>query len=56
MLVYGKHGMGQHFIGSALLHKFERLHVQNFDLSVLYGDSARVSAHGEGNRTDNADS
>lgn len=43
MLVYGPEGMGQQLIGQALLHKFERLHVQNFDLSVLFSDSARVS-------------
>lgn len=41
LLVYGAQGMGQSYIGKAILHKFERLHVQSLDLSVLYSDTAR---------------
>jgi len=40
--VYGAQGMGQPYIGKAILHKFERLHVQSLDLSVLFSDTARV--------------
>ena len=42
LLIHGLQGMGQGYIGSALLHKFERVHVQSFDLSVLYGDATRT--------------
>lgn len=41
LLVYGAQGMGQSYIGKAILHKFERLHVQSLDLSVLFSDTAR---------------
>lgn len=36
--------MGQQYLGGALLHKFERLHVQSFDLSALYSNPESVSA------------
>ena len=35
--------MGQQYLGSALLNKFEGLHVQSFDLPTLLEDSARVN-------------
>ncbi|GJN69012.1 hypothetical protein PLICBS_003058 [Purpureocillium lilacinum] len=37
-LIYGVHGMGQTYISSAILHYFEGLHVQNFDLPSLLAD------------------
>lgn len=40
LLIRGRQGMGQQHIGSALLNKFERLHVQSFDLATILGDSA----------------
>ena len=40
--MYGTQGMGQPYIGKAILHKLERLHVQSLDLSVLFSDTARV--------------
>ena len=43
LLIQGAQGMGQQYLGGAILHKFERLHVQSFDLSILYSDTARVS-------------
>jgi len=41
LLIGGEPGMGQTYIGSALLNHFEGLHVQNFDLPTIYSDSAR---------------
>ncbi|KAF1814902.1 AAA-domain-containing protein [Eremomyces bilateralis CBS 781.70] len=41
LLIRGGHGMGQNYLGSALLNKFETLHVQSFDLATLLEDSAR---------------
>lgn len=43
LLIRGVSGMGQHYLGAALLSKFEGLHVQNFDLATLMKDSTRVS-------------
>ncbi|KAK5990030.1 ATPase histone chaperone YTA7 [Cladobotryum mycophilum] len=37
-LIAGAHGMGQGYISSAILHYFEGIHVQNFDLPSLLGD------------------
>lgn len=41
LLVRGLEGMGQQYLGAALLNKFEGLHVQNFDLATLLKDSTR---------------
>ena len=41
LLIQGEPGMGQTYIGSAILNHFEGLHVQNFDLSTIYSDSTR---------------
>ncbi|KAF2815096.1 AAA-domain-containing protein [Mytilinidion resinicola] len=41
LLISGLQGMGQQYLGSALLNKFEGLHVQSFDLPTLLEDSAR---------------
>ncbi|KAG5976932.1 hypothetical protein E4U55_007149 [Claviceps digitariae] len=37
-LIYGLQGMGQNYLASAILHYFEGVHVQNFDLPALLGD------------------
>ncbi|KAF7556750.1 hypothetical protein G7046_g6220 [Stylonectria norvegica] len=37
-IIYGAGGMGQGYLASALLHHFEGVHVQNFDLPSLLGD------------------
>lgn len=42
LLITGEAGMGQGYISSALLHYFESVHVQRFDLPTLLGDG-RVS-------------
>ncbi|KAI0552940.1 hypothetical protein F4679DRAFT_30308 [Xylaria curta] len=39
LLVYGVQGMGQSYISAAILHYFEGVHVQNFDLPTIIGDS-----------------
>jgi SpoVK/Ycf46/Vps4 family AAA+-type ATPase len=44
LLIKGKQGMGQQYLGAALLSKLEGLHVQNFDMATLMKDSSRVSA------------
>ena len=43
LLIQGLPGMGQQYLGAALLSKFEGLHVQNFDMATLMKDSSRVS-------------
>ncbi|KAI9663911.1 MAG: hypothetical protein M1821_007401 [Bathelium mastoideum] len=42
LLIRGMQGMGQQYLGAALLHKFESLHVQSFDLATLLEDSSRA--------------
>ncbi|CAG8882803.1 unnamed protein product [Penicillium nalgiovense] len=41
LLLRGPHGMGQQYLAAALLHVFEGLHVQAFDLPTLLSDSTR---------------
>ncbi|OJJ31837.1 hypothetical protein ASPWEDRAFT_53635 [Aspergillus wentii DTO 134E9] len=41
MLLRGHQGMGQQYLAAALLHHFEGLHVQAFDLPTLLSDSTR---------------
>lgn len=41
LLVRGLHGMGQGYLGEALLHKFEDLFVQSFDIATLLEESSR---------------
>lgn len=41
-VIYGVSGMGQAYLASAILHHFEGVHVQNFDLPSLLADG-RVS-------------
>lgn len=43
LLIHGRQGMGQQYLGKAILRKFERLHVQSLDLSVIYGNTGSVS-------------
>ena len=42
LLIGGESGMGQAYLGGALLNHFEGLHVQSFDLPTIFSDSARV--------------
>ncbi|KAL4784257.1 hypothetical protein BJX76DRAFT_223662 [Aspergillus varians] len=41
LLLRGSLGMGQQYLAGALLHHFEGLHVQSFDLPTLLSDSTR---------------
>lgn len=42
LLIAGVPGMGQQYISAAILHHFERVHVQHFDVATILGDG-RVS-------------
>lgn len=42
LLAYGSPGMGQQYIGAALLHHLEGYHIQSFDLGTLLMDSSRT--------------
>ncbi|KAK3075990.1 TAT-binding protein-like protein 7, AAA ATPase [Teratosphaeriaceae sp. CCFEE 6253] len=41
LLIHGVQGMGQQYLGAALLSKLEGVHVQNFDMATLMKDSTR---------------
>lgn len=41
MLIGGEEGMGQGYIGAAILHHLEGFHVQGLDLATLVADSGR---------------
>lgn len=41
LLIRGSLGMGQQYLAGAVLHHFEGLHVQSFDLPTLLSDSTR---------------
>lgn len=41
VLIRGSQGMGQQYLAAALLHHFEGLHVQAFDLATLLSDSTQ---------------
>lgn len=41
LLIRGLQGMGQQYLAAAVLHQFEGLHVQSFDLATLLSDSTR---------------
>lgn len=41
LLIRGPQGMGQQYLAGAVLHHFEGLHVQSFDLPTLLSDSTR---------------
>lgn len=42
LLVYGKPGSGQTYLGPAILHHLEGFHVQSLDLATLMSDSTRT--------------
>uniref|UniRef100_A0A060T3C8 ARAD1C39556p n=1 Tax=Blastobotrys adeninivorans TaxID=409370 RepID=A0A060T3C8_BLAAD len=42
LLIHGRNGMGQNYIGSAILHHLEGVHVQILDIANLLSDSART--------------
>ncbi|KPM34063.1 Tat-binding 7 [Neonectria ditissima] len=42
LIIYGASGMGQGYLASAILHHFEGVHVQNFDLPSLLVDGRPV--------------
>ncbi|CBX94563.1 hypothetical protein LEMA_P120540.1 [Plenodomus lingam JN3] len=42
LLITGLQGMGQQYLGAALLNKIEGLHVQSFDLPTILEDSTRT--------------
>ncbi|KAK0197523.1 AAA-domain-containing protein [Armillaria mellea] len=42
MVLYGPPGMGQGYIGAAILHHLEGYHVQSLELGTLMGDSTRT--------------
>lgn len=41
LLVHGSAGMGQNYIAAAVLHHFEKVHVQSFALATLMGDATK---------------
>ncbi|EMC94550.1 hypothetical protein BAUCODRAFT_73927, partial [Baudoinia panamericana UAMH 10762] len=41
LLIHGLQGMGQQYLGAALLGKLEGIHVQSFDMATLMKDSTR---------------
>ena len=43
IIIHGDEGLGQTFIGSALLHFLEGYNIQNLDIANLLSDSTRVS-------------
>ncbi|KIK70579.1 hypothetical protein GYMLUDRAFT_148547 [Collybiopsis luxurians FD-317 M1] len=42
VILHGPVGMGQSYVGAALLHHLEGYHVQSLELGTLMGDSART--------------
>ena len=42
VFMHGPIGMGQNYVGAAVLHHLEGYHVQSLELGVLMGDSTRV--------------
>lgn len=42
LLIHGHQGMGQQYLGKAVLRKFERVHMQSLDLSIIYGNTGSV--------------
>lgn len=41
-MIYGPPGMGQQYIGAAILHHLEGFHIQSLDLGTLLSDSTRT--------------
>lgn len=44
VVIHGPVGMGQGYVGAAVLHHLEGYHVQSLELGTLLGDSTRVSS------------
>jgi SpoVK/Ycf46/Vps4 family AAA+-type ATPase len=42
LLVHGASGMGQQYLGAAILHHLEGYHIQSFDLGTLLSDSTKT--------------
>lgn len=42
LLIHGTPGMGQQYLGAAVLHYLEKVHVQSFDLATLMEDATRA--------------
>jgi hypothetical protein len=42
VVLHGPIGMGQVYVGAAILHHLEGYHVQSLELGTLLGDSTRV--------------
>ena len=42
VIMHGPIGMGQSYVGAAVLHHLEGYHVQSLELGVLMSDSTRV--------------
>lgn len=42
MIIHGDPGMGQGYVGAAVLHHLEGYHVQTLDLATLVSDSSRT--------------
>lgn len=42
IVLHGPSGMGQAYVGAAILHHLEGYHVQTLDLGNIMGDSTRV--------------
>ena len=43
VVLHGPSGMGQSYVGAAILHYLDGYHVQTLDLGTIMGDSTRVS-------------
>ena len=42
VVLHGPPGMGQSYVGSAILHTLDGFHVQTLDLGLMMGDSTTV--------------
>ena len=42
IILHGPSGMGQAYVGAAVLHHLEGYHIQTLDLGSIMGDSTRV--------------
>ena len=42
IVLHGPSGMGQPYVGAAVLHHLEGYHIQTLDLGNVMGDSTRV--------------
>ena len=42
LVLHGPSGMGQAYVGAAILHHLEGFHIQTLDMGNIMGDSMRV--------------